>query len=105
MLTDLLFFLFTGATLSLLIWTGMELFRNQEDPLGDRLEGLQSQAMVVAARAARRPRSTATRRQTGRVHHQDVRQAPRACVKHRSAGGVPLHQASWAAVDRLDGCR
>jgi len=57
MLTDLLFFLFTGATLSLLIWTGMELFRNQEDPLGDRLEGLQSQAMVVAARAARRKRT------------------------------------------------
>ena len=57
MLTDLLFFLFTGATLSLLIWTGAELFRNQEDPLGDRLEGLQSQAMVVAARAARRKRA------------------------------------------------
>ena len=57
MLTDLLFFLFTGATLSLLIWTGVELFRNQEDPLGDRLEGLQSQAMVVAARAARRKRA------------------------------------------------
>ena len=25
----------------------MELFRNQEDPLGDRLEELQSQALVV----------------------------------------------------------
>ena len=57
MLTDLLFFLFTGATLTLLIWTGTELFRNQEDPLGDRLEGLQSQAMVVAARAASRKRA------------------------------------------------
>jgi tight adherence protein C len=57
MLTDLLFFLFTGATLSLLIWSGAELFRNQEDPLGDRLEGLQSQAMVVAARAERRKRA------------------------------------------------
>ena len=57
MLTDLLFFLLAGATLTLLIWTGAELFRNQEDPLGDRLEGLQSQAMVVAARAARRKRA------------------------------------------------
>jgi tight adherence protein C len=57
MLTNLLFFLFTGATLTLLIWTGVELFRNQEDPLGDRLDGLQSQAMVVAARAARRKRA------------------------------------------------
>jgi hypothetical protein len=46
-----------GATLSLLIWTGPELFRNQEDPLGDRLEALQSQAMVVAARAERRQRA------------------------------------------------
>ena len=51
---DLLLFLFTGATLSLLLWTAFELFRTQEDPLGDRLEGLQSQAMVVAARATRR---------------------------------------------------
>jgi tight adherence protein C len=57
MLTDLLFFLFTGSTLSLLLWTSIELFRSQEDPLGDRLEGLQSQAMVVAARAARRKRA------------------------------------------------
>ena len=54
MLTNLLFFLLTGATLSLLFWTGAELFRNQEDPLGDRLDGLQTQAMVATARAARR---------------------------------------------------
>jgi len=57
MLTDLLFFLICGATLSLLVWSGVELFRNQEDPLGDRLEALQSQAMVVAARAERRKRT------------------------------------------------
>jgi tight adherence protein C len=57
MLTDLLLFLFTGATLSLLIWTSIELFRAQEDPLNDRLEGLQSQAMVVAARVTRRKKS------------------------------------------------
>ena len=57
MLTDLLFFLIAGATLTLLVWTGTELFRNQEDPLGDRLEALQSQAMVVAARAERRKRA------------------------------------------------
>ena len=57
MIIDLLLFLFTGATLSLILWTGFELFRTQEDPLGDRLEGLQSQAMVVAARATRRKQS------------------------------------------------
>ena len=55
--TSLLLFLFTGAILSLLLWTSMELFRAQEDPLGDRLEALQSQAMVVAARATRRKKS------------------------------------------------
>jgi tight adherence protein C len=54
---DLLLFLFTGATLSLLLWTSMELFRAQEDPLGDRLEALQSQAMVVTARTTRRKKS------------------------------------------------
>jgi tight adherence protein C len=57
MLTDLLLFLFTGATLSLILWTSFELFRAQEDPLNDRLEGLQSQAMVTAARTTRRKQS------------------------------------------------
>ena len=55
MLTDAAFFLFAFATVATLIWSGMELFRNQEDPLGDRLEELQSSAMVVATRAPRRP--------------------------------------------------
>jgi tight adherence protein C len=57
MLTNLLFFIITGATLSLMLWTGFELFRAQEDPLSDRLEELQSQAMVVAARTTRRKSS------------------------------------------------
>jgi tight adherence protein C len=54
MLTNLLFFLAAGTTLSLLLWSGMELFQNQEDPLGDRLQELQSQALVVAQRTTRR---------------------------------------------------
>src|SRR4051794_16217935 len=54
MITDVLFFMMAGATLMLIAWSGMELFQNQEDPLGDRLEELQSQAMVVAARTSRR---------------------------------------------------
>jgi tight adherence protein C len=57
MIVNLLLFLFTGATLSLILWTTFELFRGQEDPLNDRLEGLQSQAMVVAARTTRRKQS------------------------------------------------
>jgi tight adherence protein C len=54
MLTNVLFFLIAGATLSLLLWSGIEVFQNQEDPLGDRLDELQSQALVVAKGAARR---------------------------------------------------
>jgi tight adherence protein C len=54
MLTSLLFFVMMGATLSMLIWTGNELFRNQEDPLGDRLDELQSHSMVATTRTTRR---------------------------------------------------
>jgi len=54
MLTSLLFFLIAGATLTVLLWTGAELLRPQEDPLGERLEELQSQALVVTQRTVRR---------------------------------------------------
>ena len=54
MLTALLFFILMAATLSVLAWSGMEILRNQEDPLGDRLEELQANALVSAPRAARR---------------------------------------------------
>ncbi|MEO8593079.1 MAG: type II secretion system F family protein [Candidatus Solibacter sp.] len=57
LITNLLLFLFTGGTLCLLVWTSIELFAPREDPLGDRLEGLQSQAMVATARATRRRKS------------------------------------------------
>jgi tight adherence protein C len=57
MLTNLIFFLLTGATLSLIIWTSIELFREQEDPLAERLESLQSQALVVSSRVATRRKS------------------------------------------------
>jgi tight adherence protein C len=53
-LTNLLFFVLTGVTLCVLLWTGLEIFQTQEDPLSDRLEGLQSQAMVASTRTARR---------------------------------------------------
>jgi tight adherence protein C len=57
MLTNLLFFLFAGATLTVLFWSGLELTTTREDPLGDRLEELQSQALVVAQRTPRRKTS------------------------------------------------
>jgi tight adherence protein C len=43
-----LFFLVTFATLTALIWSGIELFRMEENPLADRLAALQSNAMVSA---------------------------------------------------------
>ena len=54
MLSVLIFFLFAAATLTVLVWTGVELFSNREDPLGDRLEELQSHAMAAAGRVTRR---------------------------------------------------
>src|SRR4051794_13391425 len=51
----LTFFILSGATLSLMLWAGFELFfTDQDDPLSDRLEGLQTQAMVATTRATRR---------------------------------------------------
>jgi tight adherence protein C len=54
MLTALLFFLVLGATLTALLWLGMDVFGPQEDPLGDRLEELQSRAIVASQRTGRR---------------------------------------------------
>ena len=54
MLTPILFFVLAFATLSAMLWAGIQLFGNQEDPLGDRLEELQSRAMVTSGRALRR---------------------------------------------------
>lgn len=54
MLTPILFFALAFATLSAMLWAGIQLFGNQEDPLGDRLEELQSRAMVTSGRALRR---------------------------------------------------
>lgn len=54
MLTSLLFFVLMAAALSALVWSGMELFLNQEDPLGDRLDELQAHAMVSPNHVKRR---------------------------------------------------
>jgi tight adherence protein C len=51
---SILLFVFAFATLATLIWSGLELFQRQENPLDDRLEELQSSAMVVATHAPRR---------------------------------------------------
>lgn len=50
-----LFFVFAFVTLAALTWSAFELFRNQEDPLGDRLDELQAHAVAAStARATRR---------------------------------------------------
>jgi tight adherence protein C len=54
MLTDVLFFVLTFATLVALARSGYELFRNQEDPLADRLEELQAHAMATPTATSRR---------------------------------------------------
>lgn len=53
MLIPVLFLVLMFAALVALIWSGIELFRDQEDPLGDRLEELQTHAI---ARVADQPR-------------------------------------------------
>lgn len=49
-----LFFLLVFATVAALLWSGYELFRNQEDPLSDRLEELQAHAIAGSTQAPRR---------------------------------------------------
>lgn len=51
-----LFFVLMFATLVAMFWSGFLLFQDQEDPLGDRLEELQSHAMAGSTRAPRRKR-------------------------------------------------
>jgi tight adherence protein C len=53
-MTALLLFLLLGAALAALLWSGYELFVNQEDPLGDRLEVLQEHAMAGPTTSRRR---------------------------------------------------
>jgi tight adherence protein C len=54
MLIPALFFVLMFAALAALLWSGFELFRDQEDPLADRLEELHTHAMATAVRTGRR---------------------------------------------------
>src|SRR6476619_5258852 len=53
-MTALLLFLLLGAALAALLWSGYELFVNQEDPLGDRLEVLREHAIAGPTASSRR---------------------------------------------------
>jgi tight adherence protein C len=48
MLFGIVFFLLAFGILAAMIWSAFQLFQEQEDPLGDRLQELQSHAMVSA---------------------------------------------------------
>jgi tight adherence protein C len=54
MLIPALSFVLIFTTVVALIWSGVELFRNREDPLADRLEELQSHAIARVGPAQRR---------------------------------------------------
>jgi tight adherence protein C len=54
MLVSAIFFALSFATLVALAWSAIMLFRNQEDPLGERLEELQAHAMAGASRPRRK---------------------------------------------------
>lgn len=54
MLIPALVFVLMATTLSALIWSGLELFRDREDPLQDRLEELQAQTGVAVSGGSRR---------------------------------------------------
>jgi len=54
MLLMILFFILAFATVAALIWSGIQLFQQREDPLRDRLDELQTAALVPAGRVNRR---------------------------------------------------
>lgn len=54
MLANAIFFVFVFGTIATLVWSSLNLFTAREDPLADRLEELQSNAMLTAARTQRR---------------------------------------------------
>jgi len=56
MLLAAVFFTLAFATVAALLWSAVELFRGREDPLADRLEELQTQAMATSDRTPRRHR-------------------------------------------------
>ncbi len=49
----ILFFLAAGSIFTALVWSTLEFFRTEENPLEDRLDDLGSQAMVTTTRTAR----------------------------------------------------
>jgi tight adherence protein C len=49
MLMPILFFVLAFATIVTLVWTGTQLFQPQEDPLADRLNELQNNAMAPSS--------------------------------------------------------
>lgn len=61
MLTSLLFFVLCFAVLATLVWTGAQLLKPQEDPLGDRLGELQNVVMAGGGRERIRGRGMAGR--------------------------------------------
>ncbi len=57
MLQLIVIFILASATIIVLVWTGSQVFQEQEDPVGDRLTELQTNAMVATPRGTQRRKS------------------------------------------------
>lgn len=53
-----LFFVAAFAVISLLLWAGYHLMQDQQDPLADRLEALQSSSGILGSRTVQRKKDT-----------------------------------------------
>jgi tight adherence protein C len=51
---ELVFFILVFFVVAVLVWSGIQLFTDQEDPLGDRLDELQAHSLVATSRTPRR---------------------------------------------------
>src|SRR4051812_3672528 len=54
MLSAILFFVIAFGTLAALLWSGIQIFRQREDPLRTRLDELQATALVSSSQIRRR---------------------------------------------------
>ena len=95
MLLPIVFFFSLLATLGALVWSGVELVRGGEDPLGARLEELQAHAMVHHC-APRRP-PPRRRAQQRALRHQPGPRRRGLAARHRTGTRARRHAPALGA--------